>query len=1265
MEEKKSFVTDNNLNDYIYLNDESLEEISIEEGIKKIGTRAFESCKSLKKIKFPDSLEYIGASAFSGCENLEEIVLPKNIERLDYRAFADCRRLKKIIIPEGIQYLGFGLFSGCENLEEIVLPNSIEKIEPQIFLNCKKLKNVVLPKNLKSLPKEFFKGCENLNIKLDSNIEILEDEVFNGCYRQSYFPENVHKFGNNCFKNCKNLKEVSLNEKIENLPNGMFDGCVNLNKINYGFYRKLPIGQRCFKNCISLKEVPNFIYNFNLETFKNCIGLTSVNIIDNYVHPGCFMGCKNIKEISNLNNINGIGAYAFSGCDSIEEIRLENINYLSTEAFSNCKKLKKVLLNNNLKRINLKAFFNCENLEYINIPDYVEVIEKEAFKNCSSIKKITIPANLKVIKAGAFSYMSRLECIDVSPYNKTFITPDHKILINDRQQRLVLYAQGLKDKSYSLKEYNVHYDELNRSLIKPLEVIGAYAFAGAKNLEELTLCACTKDIETSAFIDCNNLKKLNVEAIDLFTCPGFHMRKNGFYYYRSNDNSPCYLPFEKVEFKGDLVQIFPNALENFVNVKEIILPNDKKYSISSGAFSDCSMLKVVKIPECVSSIMENSFNPSTKLIFKNGLEVTNFESLNFYDDYFGKYKLYTLKDGTYYIEKNGKITTITKKQISDICTNASCIINNPVLFLDFMHDLEKHDLVIKPLLDGILISNISKNNREILFNNLKKNDEFTLNVLKNSGLLDKEDSDTKALLEDNNLEMFFRYVKVLKKYNITNPLLHNKIFMANYDIYKFEKLIRNDLDLFIKIISCSNLLEPIDITLTHNNIEDNKKSYYVTYEILKDNRLEKFIDLIKKYNIKDKYLYQKTFIANMDNPLMEDLFKGYDANIKRLLKSSTIITNNLNSMLNLSNLLNLLKITGALENNPIMKQRASTFINEKMFAKTLPNGEKNEYRIVGDDIHRIFDFPYLRDALDYEFANFFLENYKELYRSSHLIQRIYLNFKEISKTCTSIKGSQRKLKVTMNKCINFLANNKFDDVSSEERDFAYLIACWYDHNSSWLKAKKIYKESLNAPRNIFTKIKVDLDGNIIYDNNRDNDLKEDISPNYSFEWLPKQDYDNLILGKYCNCCACIDGAGEGIMRASMILDNCQNLVVRNEDGTIISKATIYVNKNEGYAVFNTVETSINYRKKEDLNKIYRAFLRGTKAFIEIYNKNNKDFPIIDISVGGNRNTLEDFLTDENHPKCDTKKSLYYGKYSINGSGYNGDWNNNQRLVLKI
>lgn len=1269
MQEKNSLLEEikntNNINDYAYINHEDLTILNIPNNIKRIGERAFSKCKNIKKIILSDNIEYIGASAFSECENIEEIILPKNLKKLNYRTFADCKRLKKVIIPEGLEEIDWGAFSGCTNIEEIVLPNSLKSIGKQAFLNCKKLKKINIPSNITSLPDECFKGCNNLDIKLNDNITKLGNRTFEDCYKQKQFPKNVIEFGINCFRNCRNIKEAILNNNITSLPDGIFDGCINLEIIKSN--NKINIGKRCFRNCKNLKEIPSFIKNFNERAFENCIGLTKIKIIDSKIPMACFRGCINLKEIEEQEKIFQMESFAFSGCKSIEKINLSNIDIIPAEAFSNCTNLKEIIFNITTKKIETRAFYKCVNIEELLLPDTIKIIKKESFKKCNKVKKLTIPASLKSFGEAALSYMNSLEYLEVSPLNKTFITPDHKILINQIQQKLVLYATGCKDKSYSLKDYVVSYDDLKRSLIRPITGIGKYAFAGANNLEELIICACVQDIESTSFYDCHNLKKLTIEAISLFTCPGIHIRENGNYYYEETAKNKVNMPFEIITFTGELVQIYTGALEHFKNVKKINLPNDHIYNISSNAFIDCILLEEIDIPNQVMNISQNALPLTTKVKFENGLNITGLVELNHNNEYIGDYKLYTLDDGTYYIEQNNKIIKITKSQIDKLCTHPEEIRNNPILFLDFINDLKKHNMDIKLFYNGILMSNISLENRKILFDNIKKDDIYSLFVLTNSGLLDTNNSDTKYLLQKENFKEMIQFINLLKKYNIKDSILCNKKFITCCRPENFEWLITYDLPLFIKIIKDSKLLE-VDETLIKNN-EKGLSGNDLTNYILLENTISNFIKYVKKYNIKDKFLIDKPFISICDNPLSEKFFKVFDSNIKRLIKLSKITDNYLSVRQNLNDLLVLLKITGALEEDPIIKQRASTFISEKIFEKILPNGKENEYQIIGDDIHRIFNFPFTREEYDEEFSMFFLENYQELIKEeknkSGIIQRIYLNFREISKTCTSHKGSQRKLKVTLKKCLNYLSTVKFDGVTKETEKLAQLIGKWYDNNATWINAQKIYNESLKAPRNIFTKIEIDDEGNIIYDMNPLNDIKEALNENFSYEWLPKQDYDNLILGKYCNCCAHIEGAGQGIMRASMILDNVQNLVIRNENGTIIAKSTIYVNKEKGYAVFNNVESSLLYKDDEYKEKIYKAFIRGTEIFLKTYNENNPDKPITCISIGSNRNTILNYLTiKNNHPEIPIQESLEFGLYSLNGSGYSGDWKEKQRLVLK-
>ena len=571
--------------DYAYINREDLTHVVLPEGMKSIGERAFACCKNLKTIVLPESLESIGASAFLECVNLEEVILPKNIKKLNYRVFGDCKRLKRVVIPEGVEEMDWGVFAGCNNLEEIVLPESLKKIDKQMFLNCKKLKKVTLPTNITKLPDEFFRGCFNLDIVLNSNIIELGKSVFEDCHHLSTFPEHVKSFGKNCFKNCRSITSVSLNEHITVLPDGLFEGCTNLLSIDS--QNKLSIGKRCFKNC------------------------------------------KSLKEILIQKNIYSMGSSAFSGCENLESFDIYNLHVIPAEAFSNCKKLKKVRFLAKIMSIESRAFYNCRNLTDINLPDTVEVIKKEAFRNCSSIKTITIPANLKLFGIAAFAYMDSLKSINVSPFNKTYSTPDNKILINDKQQKMVLYACGNKDKSYSFENYNVQYDESGKCTIIPINSIGEFAFAGAKNLEELTICACTQDIEATAFYGCKKLKKLNVVAIPLFTSFGYYIKDCGRYYVSQTSKYKAFIPFEEVSFSGELASIFPNALNDFTKVKKLTLPEDKSFAISGGAFLDCSLLEEVSIPKGVYSISDRAFNPATKLKFSNGLEFKNFIGLDY------------------------------------------------------------------------------------------------------------------------------------------------------------------------------------------------------------------------------------------------------------------------------------------------------------------------------------------------------------------------------------------------------------------------------------------------------------------------------------------------------------------------------------------------------------------------------------------------------------------------------------------------------------
>ncbi len=1250
--------------EYQYLENEDIYHVEIKDNVTKIDNGAFSKCSNLKSVKFPCGLEIIEQDAFNECENLEEVILPNSIKKIGSRAFADCKRLRKIVIPEGCEEIDWGAFAGCENLEEIILPNSIKILSPQLFLNCKKLKTVSLPLHINSLPDEVFKGCQNLDIKLNSNIIKLGDKVFENCYKLNHYPTQIIEAGIDSFRNCRSLQDVILNEKMKYLPDGMFDGCINLSNIYYLSNENLDSGKRCFRNCRSLKSIPNFIRNYSERLFENCTGLESIDITDSTIPMACFRGCSNIRSINNQEKIKKMEAFAFSGCSNIEEFTITSLadDKIAAEAFSHCKRLRKINSKCPIRRIGARAFYDCPKLEDNDFIDTAEHIGKEAFRYCHGIKKIVIPEKLKVFGDYAFSSMNSLERIEVAENNDTFMTPDNKILIHKITQKLMLYASGLKDRSYSLKDYNYRIDSLGRDVVQPIDGIGVGAFAGAKNLEEITICGCTRNLEYTAFEECDNLEKLIFQSIPFGTSFFLNVRDHGKYYVDEYAKKPLEIPFKTVEFCGEEPSyIEDNALNYFNNVEEIILPERGIHSIYPRAFADCKLTKL-KVPRGVSFISSDSLPKGITVSFDNGLSFDNFRELSLNTKYNKDYKLYTLEDGTYHIELGDSITKLTQEDIDKVCTHSEKLRNDPVLYLDFMNDLFKNDLALKEFFNGILFCNLSLDSRKLFLEYMDKEDKFSCNVITESDILESDDFYTQYLLEKKNFKIVMDYIELFRKYDVTNPLFYSKVLMTYYNLDNCEDLLKNHYDILEKIFQNGDLLKV--------KKEINKKEADASLEklILENNYLKVLIDYLEKYGLKDRFLFKKPIIAITNNELGEEFFKYFDANLKRLIKKSQVLDNYSTAKDNLEDLLILLKITGAFEDDSIIRQKACTFISDNIFEEKI-NDENNPCRVVGDDIHRIFHFYELRDEFNQEFVDFFMNNFKELMKceteKSGFIERVYLNFKQISNTCTSNKGEQRKLKVTIEKCKNYLNATKFDGVNPEDKKFAATIGEWFDENETWLTAKRVYNDALAAPRNIFVKIEYDEDGNPIYDYNPSNDLKEEISTDYSYEWLPKQDYDNLILGKYCSCCAHLRGAGYGIMRASMISDSCQNLVIRDNLGAIIAKSTLYVNRDAGYAVFNNIEASKQYRDDNQLKKIYSAFMRGAKAFFDTYNMNN-DIPLNEIVIGLNRNVVSDYLDDIKHPKHELMECIPFGTYTDDqrGGHYNGDCHTSQRLVLK-
>lgn len=73
--------------------------------VLRVGAKAFQTCKSLRSVSFPDGQRAIGKSAFQFCK-LKSVTFPEGVAAIGDSAFRGCFQLAKAALPESLQEIG-------------------------------------------------------------------------------------------------------------------------------------------------------------------------------------------------------------------------------------------------------------------------------------------------------------------------------------------------------------------------------------------------------------------------------------------------------------------------------------------------------------------------------------------------------------------------------------------------------------------------------------------------------------------------------------------------------------------------------------------------------------------------------------------------------------------------------------------------------------------------------------------------------------------------------------------------------------------------------------------------------------------------------------------------------------------------------------------------------------------------------------------------------------------------------------------------------
>ncbi|MBO6032010.1 MAG: leucine-rich repeat protein, partial [Prevotella sp.] len=345
------------------------------EGVKNIGSQAFENCSSLETVKFGKDVTSLGNKVFNNCGIVDVMAVkaatPPTVTAQTFqglgvvssnapakvKAKAAARRAKAatgqktvtLEVPDAhiAKYLAaqyWNLFS-FEYIGEhggIVESDQAYDGVYVLYSDGTMIVSASAPTNPQDI---------NVGFTISSNAKSKVKRV--------EIQGDLTKLGHQ-FRDCPNLEEVVLSGGINSL-NGTFNNCPKLKTIN-------------LDNVTALKSHSTY------AAFQNCTALTEVNLPNAAeIGDNCFKGCTALKTVTLGGNCE-IGEQAFANCTALQSIDLGAANLNGAlQAFQGCTALKRMSYQGT--RMPAEIFKGCTALRSINLGGQLKDILSEAFAN--------------------------------------------------------------------------------------------------------------------------------------------------------------------------------------------------------------------------------------------------------------------------------------------------------------------------------------------------------------------------------------------------------------------------------------------------------------------------------------------------------------------------------------------------------------------------------------------------------------------------------------------------------------------------------------------------------------------------------------------------------------------------------------------------------------------------------------------------------------------------------------------------------------------
>ena len=321
----------------------------------------------------------------------------------------------ELILPEGVEEIADGAFDGLATLAKVTLPDSLRRIGARAFAETA-LSEVKLPVGVTEIGESAFRECQNLKtVTMARGGPEIGASAFQGCIRLERFqlPEGTMAIGGSAFEGCTGLRNMKIPNSVTSLGEAAFQHCEGLQSMT------LPAGlseipdDLCYF-CRELKSVniPKQVKRIGKFAFGRCRLLTGVTLPEGLeiIDDGAFQQFVGGAEMG-YGATNGRETYTRMTSLKIPS----SVKYIGEQAFTACDALTSVTFAKNscLETVGNAAFAVCTHLREIRLPDSVKKIGDQVFTSCMKLQKADLGGSLTEAGKELFLYDEALAQLTV------------------------------------------------------------------------------------------------------------------------------------------------------------------------------------------------------------------------------------------------------------------------------------------------------------------------------------------------------------------------------------------------------------------------------------------------------------------------------------------------------------------------------------------------------------------------------------------------------------------------------------------------------------------------------------------------------------------------------------------------------------------------------------------------------------------------------------------------------------------------------------